>query len=74
MKEILHNVSMCCDSPCKYRKGTRKDNDEEVMVPFCCECERITTQHETRLSKQKKEENKNMLWRSIFPGINNLKP
>lgn len=76
MEEVLHNVSKCCKSPCKYRKG-QDIKGEEVFIPFCCECEQLTEQIESRLSRDKKEENKKILMKSIFPGmegfLNNIK-
>jgi len=73
MEEInLHTVSDCCRAPCKYRKGIIAKTNEEVMIPFCCMCEKPTKQQEVRLSKAEKERNKRVLLESIFPGISSL--
>lgn len=70
-REIKNKVSECCSGPCKYRRGTTKDG-EEVMVPFCCSCEKATVEVFKRLTTRQKKENREILLESIFPGITKM--
>lgn len=65
---MKHNVSKCCTAPMFYRKGTTEQG-EEVMVPFCCICNKATTVQLKSLSKKQIERNKDILFISLFPGF-----
>lgn len=67
------DVSVCCTAPLKYRKATVVSTGEEIMVPFCCKCEKETTAKHVQLTKAQQKANKDILWRALFPGIDVMK-